>query len=81
MKIFKFKNKLILQFLFVIIFFSTLQAKNLDKFNEGNYISDYLSGILLLKDNQFTTPHLWELIFAPSIIQKMIYNNLSNFLD
>ena len=53
MKIFKFKNKLILQFLFVIIFFSTLQAKNLDKFNEGNYISDYFSGILLLKDNQY----------------------------
>ena len=53
MKIFKFKNKLILQFLFVIIFFSTLQAKNLDKFNEGNNISNYFSGILLLKDNQY----------------------------
>jgi len=53
MKIFKFSFKLILHILFVIIFFSTLQAKNLDKFNEGNYISDYFSGILLLSDNQY----------------------------
>ena len=45
--------KLIVQILFVIIFFSTLQAKNLDKFNEGNYISDYFLGILLLNDNQY----------------------------
>ena len=45
--------KTIVQILFVIIFFSTLQAKNLDKFNEGSYISDYFSGILLLNDNQY----------------------------
>ncbi|MBD1172441.1 tetratricopeptide repeat protein [Pelagibacterales bacterium SAG-MED05] len=53
MKIFKFSVKPIAQILFVIIFFSTLQAKNLDKFNEGGYISDYFSGILLLNDNQY----------------------------
>ena len=45
--------KPIAQIFFVIIFFSTLQAKNLDKFNEGSYISDYFSGILLLNDNQY----------------------------
>ncbi len=45
--------KPIVQILFVIIFFSTLQAKNLDKFNEGSYVSDYFSGILLLNDNQY----------------------------
>ncbi len=54
MNIFKFSVKSIAQILFVIIFFSTLQAKNLDKFNEGSYISDYFSGILLLNDNQYT---------------------------
>ena len=42
-------------FLFVIvfIFFSTSQAKNLDKFNKANYISDYFSGILLLNQSKY----------------------------
>ncbi|MAV64849.1 MAG: hypothetical protein CMG00_06645 [Candidatus Marinimicrobia bacterium] len=31
----------------------------------------------ILKDSQFTTPKLWELIFAPSIIQKKIYFSIS----
>ena len=43
----------ILQIFFVIIFLSTLKAKNLDKFNKGNYISDYFSGILLLNENKY----------------------------
>jgi hypothetical protein len=34
-------------------FFSTLQAKNFDKFDEASDISDYFSGILLLNDNQY----------------------------
>ena len=53
MNIFKFKINLIAQILFVTIFF-TLQAKNPDKFNEGQNISDYFSGLLLLNDNQYT---------------------------
>ncbi len=53
MSMFKYSNKLILQIFFVIIFFSTLQAKNLDKFNDGDNISDYFSGILLLNDNRY----------------------------
>ena len=53
MNIFKFSIKLILQILFVIIFFSTLHARNLDNFNSGNHIADYFSGILLLNDNQY----------------------------
>ena len=53
MNIFKFTTKLIAQILFVIIFFSTLDAKNLDKFDEESHISDYFSGILLLNDNQY----------------------------
>ena len=36
---------------------------------------------MILKDNQFTTPKLWELIFAPSIIQKIIYNKISNLFN
>ncbi len=53
MNIFKSIVKLIVQIFFVIFFFSTLQAKNLDKFKEGSSISDYFSGILLLNDNQY----------------------------
>ena len=53
MSIFKISINFILQILFVIIFFSTLQARTSDKFNEGKYISDYFSGILLLNENQY----------------------------
>ena len=43
------------QILFVInfIFFSTLQAKNLDKHNNANSISNYFSGILLLNQSKY----------------------------
>ncbi len=54
MNIFKFSIKLIAQILFVIIFFSTLHARNVDRFNQGNHISNYFSGILLLNDNQYS---------------------------
>ncbi len=53
MNLFKFSFKLTAQILFVTIFFSTLQAKNLEKFNDGDNISDYFSGILLLNDSQY----------------------------
>ena len=52
-RIFKLSFKIIGQIIFVIIFFSTLQAKNLDKFDKANHISDYLAGILLLNDNRY----------------------------
>ena len=54
MGIFKLSLKIIGQIIFVIIFFSTTQARSLDKFNEADRISDYFSGILLLNDNQYT---------------------------
>ena len=53
MNLFKFSFKITAQILFVIIFFSTLQAKNLDKFNEGDNVSNYFSGILLLNDDHY----------------------------
>ena len=53
MKILKNIFKLILSIFFVIIFFPTLQAKNIDRYNEGSHISDYFSGILLLSENQY----------------------------
>ena len=53
MNIFKLSFKIIVQILFVIIFISTSQAKNKDKFNDADYISDYFSGILLLNNNQY----------------------------
>ena len=54
MNIFKFTIKLIAQILFVITFFSTLNAQNLYKFDKSNHIADYFSGILLLNDNQYS---------------------------
>ena len=53
MSIFNLSLKIIVQIIFVIIFFSTAEAKNLNKFNVGENISDYFSGILLLNNNQY----------------------------
>jgi tetratricopeptide (TPR) repeat protein len=53
MNIFKLSSKIIGQIIFVIIFFSTLEAKNLDKFNDAGRVSNYFSGILLLNNNQY----------------------------
>ena len=53
MSTFRLNLKIIGQITFVIIFFSTLEAKNLDKFSDADHVSDYFSGILLLNDNQY----------------------------
>jgi len=53
MNIFKFLINFILQILLVTIFFSTLNARNLDKFSSGNYVSNYFSGILSLNDSHY----------------------------
>ncbi len=53
MIIFRIKIYLIIQIFFVTIFFSTLQAKILNKFNEGNYIADYFSGTILLNNEEY----------------------------
>ena len=53
MKTFKFSLKIIGQIIFVIIFFSTALAKNLEKYNNADKVSDYFSGILLLNDYEF----------------------------
>ena len=39
--------------MFVIMYFSTALSKSLDKFEGGNYVSDYFLGILLLNDNKY----------------------------
>ena len=35
----------------------------------------------LTNDNQFTTPLLWELLFAPSILQKKIFWRINNLFN
>ena len=40
-------------FVIVLIYFSTLNAKNLDKFGKADNISDYFSGILLLNESKY----------------------------
>ncbi len=54
MNIFNLSFKIIGQIIFVIIFFSTLNAKNLDKLYKADHISNYFSGILLLNENQYS---------------------------
>ncbi len=40
-------------FVIIFIFFSTLYAKNLDKYNKGDNISDYFSGVVLLNQSKY----------------------------
>ena len=53
MIIFNFIFKITLQIFFVIIFLSTLNASNIEKFEHGRNVSDYFSGTLLLNDNKY----------------------------
>ena len=59
MNLSKFIIKLIAQALIVITFFSTAQSKNIDKFNDGKYISNYFSGILLFNDSQYDSSAIY----------------------
>ena len=59
MNLLKLTIKLTIQTFFVIIFFSTLHAQNLDKFEKGEDISNYFSGILLLNENQYNESYLF----------------------
>ena len=59
MNLLKLTIKLTIQTFFVIIFFSTLHAQNLDKFDKGEDISNYFSGILLLNENQYNESYLF----------------------
>ena len=48
-----FKTTVSTFFVIIFIFFSTLQAKTLNKFNKADKISDYFSGVLLLNQGKF----------------------------
>jgi len=54
-KLFKITTNLL--FVINFIFFSTLNAKNIDKYNEAKFISDYFSGILLLNSSKYEESH------------------------
>ncbi len=41
-------------FVIIFLFFSTLEAKNSDKFNKAENIADYFSGILLLNESKYS---------------------------
>ena len=41
-------------FVIIFIFFSTLEAKNLEKYNKAENIAGYFSGILLLNQSKYT---------------------------
>ncbi len=54
MNIIKSVIKLILPLIFVITFFSSIEAKKYNNFNKGNDISNYFLGTLLLNDNHYS---------------------------
>ena len=54
MKNLKIILKFTLQSFFVIIFFSTVEAKNPDYFIKGKSVSNYFSGLLSLNNNQYS---------------------------
>ena len=43
----------IILFVIILIFFSTLHAKNFDKFNKAESIANYLSGLVLLNKSKY----------------------------
>ncbi len=47
------KTTALISFVIILIFFSTLQAKNFDKFDKAESISNYFSGILLLNQSKY----------------------------
>ena len=47
------KTTVHISFVIILIFFSTLEAKNFDKFSRADNISDYFSGILLLNQSKY----------------------------
>ena len=53
MNLIKLYTKIILQIFFFISIFNILNAKNLDKFNKAEKISNYFSGILSFDDNDY----------------------------
>ena len=53
MKIIQFKTNFTLLLFFVTVFFSTAQAKNLEKFDDGENISNYFSGLLQLSEDNY----------------------------
>ena len=40
-------------FVIIFIFFSTLEAKNSEKYNKAESLADYFSGILLLNQSKY----------------------------
>jgi|TARA_B110000914_G_C15485958_1_gene458056 tetratricopeptide (TPR) repeat protein len=57
MKNLKAQIKLIILFLLFLNFFSILPAKSIDKFSNSKDLSDYFSGIIALKDNEYQTSY------------------------
>ncbi len=66
MKNLKIILKFTLQSFFVIIFFSTVEAKNPDYLIKGKSVSNYFSGILSLNNNQYSDSYKY-------------FNKLNNF--
>ena len=95
MPISKKLNKIITIILFVIIliFFSTLHAKNFDKFNKAESIADYFSGVILLNQSKYDdsakylkrldglekTHPIFSIKYLQSLINSGKYNQAFNY--
>ena len=72
--------KITLQFLLVIviIFFSTLHARNLDKYDNADNIADYFSGILLLNQSKYNDSY--KFLKKLDGLEKSHFNYSSKYL-
>ena len=76
-------------FVIIFIFFSTLEAKNLDKYSKAENIADYFSGILLLNQSKYTDSYQYFKKLDgledshPNYSRKYIYSliNSGNFIQ
>ena len=78
MNLFKFNFQIIIQLIFVTIFFSTSQAKIIDKFNKGNHISDYFSGILHFNDSNYVKSY--KFLKSLEGLEEIHYNFSSKYI-
>ena len=78
MNSFKFIFKIIIQLIFITIFFTTSQAKTIDKFNKGNYISNYFSGVLHFNNSNYDKSY--EFLKTLEGLEESHYNYSSKYI-
>ena len=73
-----------ISFVIIFIFFSTPEAKNLEKYNKAENIADYFSGILLLNQSKYSESYNYFKkldgleVSHPNYSRKYIYSSINS---